>query len=346
MAPSFKQTIQDPRRIHAVQIRTKVESLIRDFFLKKDFLETRTPLLVTSPGMETHIRPFQVQALGEKPIAFLPTSPEFAMKKLLAGGLEKIFQICPAFRSEPRSRTHLKEFTMLEWYRAHEGFESIMTDSENLVESIAVSLFQKPEIKFQNQIIDVSTPWPRFKINDLFLKILNLDLGPIQHQQNKEPLFEIARKNKISAPSDSTWDDLYYLIFLNLIEPKLPTDRPCILSHYPASQAALSVLEVEPSGISWAKRFEFYIGGIELGNAFEELTDPIEQRKRFRKDMELRASIYGDLFPSSPIDETFIQALEEGLPPCSGIAVGVDRLVMLFADEAEIDYTFWLLPTD
>ncbi|RYZ73086.1 MAG: EF-P lysine aminoacylase GenX, partial [Proteobacteria bacterium] len=139
-----------------------------------------------------------------------------------------------------------------------------------------------------------------------------------------------------------TWDDLYFLIWLNDVEPNLPKDRPLIIYHYPPSQAALAVTEIGDDGNRWAKRFEFYIAGIELGNAFEELTDPIEQRARFENDQKVRRETYGDTYPVSPIDEDFLNALAEGMPPSGGIAVGVDRMVQLFANEPELAKTLWL----
>lgn len=347
---SFKKHVQDPRRQHALKVRTRVESSIREFFLNQDFLETRTPLLVRSPGMETHIRPFTIEShfLGK---SYLPTSPEFAMKKLLVGGLHKIFQICPAFRDEPLSVTHHPEFTMLEWYRAHSDYEAIMRDTEQLVESIALKLFNQPSIFYQGETIQVKTPWLRMTTRECFKHYCDIDL-------NQYPTFEalLSAAKESSNPSlkhlsfdhgwdaqdQKTWDDLYFYLWLNCIEPNLPKNQAIIIKDYPASQSALAVKATSTDGYRYAKRFEFYIGGIELGNAFEELTDPDEQLQRFKDDMKLRTQLYGDDFLPSPIDEDFIAALREGLPPSGGIAVGVDRLVMLFANEPDIQKTQWL----
>jgi lysyl-tRNA synthetase class 2 len=290
--------------------------------------------------MEPHIRPFQVLS-SETPQSqrFLPTSPEFAMKRLLVGGLERIFQICSAFRDEPRSVAHQPEFTMLEWYRAYAGYEDIMKDTEALFEFIAIQLFQEPMISFQGQKISVKTPWPRLQVRDLFLKEVGIDL--VQKSTLESLSVECLRLG-LSVNLGETWDDLYFKIWLNFIEPRLPRDQAVFVTRYPASQAALSVIDSDPDGSSWARRFEIYAGGLEIGNAFEELTDPIEQRDRFIKDMDLREQVYGSTFPKNPLDEDFLQALTEGLPPSGGIAVGVDRMVMLFADEPHIDYTKWL----
>jgi lysyl-tRNA synthetase class 2 len=335
----------EPRRLKALKVRQVVESEIRDFFSKQDFLETKTPLLVSSPGMEPHIRPFMV----ERPEHFgsgstyLPTSPEFAMKKLLVGGLERIFQICSAFREEPNSITHSPEFTILEWYRAYAGYEQIMEDTERLFESIAMKLFGKPAFSYQGKELSVKTPWPRLKVRELFLKYAEIDLV---RSNSRDALASECKRLGLSFQEKESWDDLYFKIWLNLIEPKISANQAVFVTRYPKSQAALSVVDRDTDGSEWAKRFEVYIGGLELGNAFEELTDPREQRARFEKDMELRLEVYGPEFPKNKIDEEFLAALAEGMPPSGGIAVGVDRMVMLFADESNIDYTLWLKSGD
>lgn len=330
---TFMDRVLDPRRVHATRVRALVERGIRDFFSSREFLETRTPLLVPSPGMETHIRPFRLET-G----AYLPTSPEFAMKRLLVGGLEKIFQLSSSFRYEPKSTTHHPEFTMLEWYRAYAGIREIQDDTESLVEDLAMRIHGKPFLYYQGKSISVERPWPRLRVRDLFLG-LGVDLVTAK---SAEAMAAHCQRLGIASSSWDTWDDLYFRIWLNLIEPNLPADRAVFVERYPPSQAALAVLDQDDDGSTWAKRFEFYIGGLELGNAFEELTDAKEQRARFERDMRERTAIYGDAFPPTPLDEDFLSALEEGLPPSGGIAVGVDRLVMLLADECELDYTLWL----
>ncbi len=325
--------VLDPRRVNGVKTRRRVERLLREFFESRDFIETRTPTLVPCPGMETHIRTFKTES-G----AYLPTSPEFAMKRLLVGGLEKIFQICSSFRYEPNSRTHHPEFTMLEWYRAYADMDAIMKDTEELFEFIAIQLNGKPEIEFQGSRISLKTPWPRLTIRELF-KNVGIDLVALD---TKEKLGARVKELGLSFSSADTWDDLYFRVWLNLIEPKLPSDQAVFVTRYPRSQAALAVLDQDPDGSTWAKRFELYAGGFELGNAFEELTDAKEQRARFIRDMNTREEIYGSAFPKAPLDEDFISALEEGMPPSGGIAVGVDRMVMLFGNETDIGNTVWL----
>jgi lysyl-tRNA synthetase class 2 len=346
LTPNLKGTskwmdhVLDPRRLKGLKARQQVESGIREFFGKKHgFLEVRTPLLVPSPGMEPHIRPYTAGPLAKGQDAYLPTSPEFAMKRLLSGGLEKIFQMSPCFRSQPLSRTHHPEFLMLEWYRAYAGYEEIMRDTEELICFLAKKIYGKPVIPQQGRKIRVKTPWPRLAIRDLFEEMTGVDLVK---SASRNALAEECRRLGIQVGTKESWDDLYFKIWLDLIEPKLPADQAVLVYGYPPSQAALSVLTQDQDGNSWAKRFEVYAGGYELGNAFEELTDAREQRRRFESEMAIRARTYGDAFPPNPVDEGFLGALEEGMPPSGGIAVGVDRLIMLLADEPDIEYTIWL----
>ena len=199
--------VLNPKRLHGTQVRHKVENAIREFFLNQNFIETKTPLLVPCPGMEIHIRPYEIKQGG-----YLPTSPEFAMKRLLVGGLEKIFQITKSFRYEPVSTTHHPEFTMLEWYRAYSDYEQIMRDTEELFEFLALKLFGKPEITYQEQTISVKTPWPRLKIRDLFLS-LGVDLVKCANTELMHA--ECKRLGLQTAPQD-TWDDLYFRIWLKI----------------------------------------------------------------------------------------------------------------------------------
>lgn len=336
---NFRARISDTKRQKGVRVRARVEREIRRFLESRGLEEVRTPLLVSSPGMEPYIRPIEIKATGGR--VFLPTSPEFALKKLLAGGMENIFQLGPCFRQEPVSRTHLPEFTMLEWYETRRDYLQLMETTEQLVESVARAVHGKAQFIFRDKSIDVSTPWPRLTIEELFLRWGACDL---RRNGDREGLGAACRELKIATDPSDTWDDLFFKIWLNEIEPRLPQDRAVIVHRYPPPQAALSVMETDPDGTAWARRFEVFIGGLELANAFEELRNPVEQRARFEKDMALRQAVFGDSFPPNPIDEEFLRALEEGIPPTSGIALGVDRLIMLAADEPDIANTFWLNP--
>jgi len=296
--------------------RLLLERWVREFFWSLNYEETRTPLLVPSPGMEPHIRPIAVF-----PGVFLPTSPEFAMKKLLARGLPRIFQICSSFRDEPRSPEHSPEFTMLEFYETDISLEKF----QNRVEDLFAFLGEKLGKTFPKA-------WPRFTVNELFQKHAGIDL----RHSTPESLSAVCKKNQILAEPQEPWDDLYFKIWLNLIEPKLPTDLPCFVTHYPVSQSSLCNRVKDGQGFEWANRFEIYVGRMELGNAFDELRDAKIQRENFERDQRIRKDTYGDTYPTSPIDEELLTAIEK-MPPTCGIAIGVDRLAMLLLGAVTID---------
>lgn len=337
---SFRKWVQDPRRQHATKVRDTVESEIRAHFRALGYREVRTPLLVTSPGMEPHVRPFEARAWGASPSkpVFLPTSPEFAMKKLLVGGLEKIFQICPCFRAEPKSNTHHPEFTMLEFYETGIDHHGLMKRVEDLFEAICLRVHGSKKLNYGGQEISFSKPWPVISIPDFFLEKTGIDLGA---NDALSQLQKYCALKKYHPTPEDTFDDLYFKIWLNELEGILPKDRPCFVTQYPASQSALAQIERDESGREWAARFEVYCGGLELGNAFFELTNPDALQKKHSQEMLVRKKAYTD-FPPHPFDEDLYRAQKEGLPKCSGIALGVDRMILLFADETEIVKTMWL----
>ncbi len=340
---TWTKRVLDPRRLHALAVRERVEAAIREFLVGRGFRETRTPLLVSNPGMDPHVRPFRVHphagAYPDDAAAYLPTSPEFAMKRLLAGGLTRIFQITPAFRSEPASRTHRPEFTMLELYRAYADDEDLRRDVEAMIAHVAQRVHGRPDTYFGGQRISFAPPWPRHTVRDLFRDHAGIDLAV---ENDAARLRAACARLGIASRPEDTWDDLFFRVWLDRVEPALPSERALFVCRYPASQAALAVVDTDADGSRWAKRFECFAGGFELGNAFEELTDPNEQRQRFAEDMLERARAHGDEILVNEPDEGFLAALEEGMPPAAGIAIGVDRLVMLLADEPDIDFTFWL----
>jgi lysyl-tRNA synthetase class 2 len=295
--------------------------------------------------MEPHIRPLKIAGTS----AFLPTSPEFAMKRLLAQGYDRIFQICKSYRFEPLSDTHNPEFTMLEWYRGHSNFEAIMDDVEDLLNRIASRVHGGPTFTHPNTgTQDVTRPWLRLTVEECFQRFAGLqltELGDASALANvcfvRGWLGKDALDSKALAVPGA-WDDLFFRVMMNAVEPALAKlGKPAIIYNYPESQAALANIATDARGFRWAKRFEVYAGGFELGNAFDELTDPLEQRRRFVKDMDLRRKLYGNDFPLNPIDEEFITALTH-MPPSGGIAMGVDRLVMYFTGAKSIRDTLWL----
>jgi elongation factor P--(R)-beta-lysine ligase len=292
------------------QTWNKYVAHIRDFFLKKKFIELRTPTLVPSPGLEPFLDPFKTKLnLGRvTQDLYLPTSPEFHLKKALTLGFERVFEFKECFRNGELSDTHQPEFLMLEWYRAYEKTESIIEDVTRLFEEIQKTF--RPESPLEKVMV--------FKMEDLWKDVLNFTLKSNSTIQDLAPL---ARDLKIGG-DEKDFDDLFNLIFLEKIEPALKKLKaPVIIWHYPPSQAALARLT--PDG--WADRFEVYWRGFEIANAFHELNNFEEQKLRFKNDQEKKKALGKEIVP---IDEEFVSALKWGMPPSAGIALGVERLFM------------------
>lgn len=318
--PTWRRVREGRQPLEPLLVRERVVDGIRAFFKEQGFREVETPLLVAHPGMEPHLEVFEARV--GKSRAFLTTSPEYAMKKLLAAGLERTFQLCKAFRDEPPSSRHNPEFTMLEWYRANADYTAIMADCEGLLRRLAGD-----SLTYQGETIDLASPFERLTVREAFRRHAGVELEEI----------EAGARARGYQTEGATWEQLYHQLFLNEVEPKLGRPRPTILCEYPAEMAALArVVD------GHAERFELYVAGVELGNAFSELTDAAEQRRRLEVEREERRAAGRVLYD---IDEDFIAALAVGIPPSAGIAVGVDRLVMLLADRASIRDVLWF-PAD
>jgi lysyl-tRNA synthetase class 2 len=289
--------------------RAEVMRLIRTFFYQKNVLEVDTPSLSQASVTDVHLTSFNTQFVGpgfaKGLILYLQTSPEFAMKRLLAGGSGAIYQICKSFRNEEAGRYHNPEFTMLEWYRPGFNANQLMDEIEQLITQILNC--QKAE---------------RISYQDAFKTHLNCD--PLSASISE--LKQLACKHGFEhiAEQESDKDTLLQLLFCMCIEPKIGQYSPCFVYQFPASQAALAKLNKNDDRV--AERFELYYRGIELANGFDELTNAQEQKQRFIDDNKKRAAMG---LQTIAIDEHFIAALEHGLPQCSGVALGVDRLVML-----------------
>ena len=307
--------------------REQALDAIRAFFKREGFTEVDTPALVVCPGLEPHLDPFEVHPARAK--RYVRTSPEYAMKKLLAAGSGSIFQIGKAFRDEPPNELHLPEFTILEWYRVGAGYETVMGDCERLAAFVAEAACGRTAIDWQGAALDFAPPCERISTRDAFRRHAGLELT------FAEPLDELRRladaTDGVVTRDDDTWDDVFFKIFLRHVEPKLGLGRPTILFDYPAHMAALS--RIKPGDPLICERFELYAGGLELANAFGELTDAAEQRRRFEADNAERRRLGKH---ELPIDKDFLAALERGLPECSGVALGVDRLLMLLTDTPDI----------
>jgi lysyl-tRNA synthetase class 2 len=353
--PTWLRLRDNPALISTYLARARVIKAIRAFFDAQGFEEVETPLLVAAPGMESYLEVFETRlttARGAAHRAFLTTSPEYAMKKLLVAGLPRIYQVCKSFRNgEEVSRGHNPEFTILEWYRAHADYHAIMADCEQLLLHIWHTLHApsfpgalwadgkgpgdgpKPTVSTARGPVSLLPPWERISVRDAFQRHAGIVLDAIADDAAMRAT--LAAKG-YRTPAKTTWEQGYHQIFLNEIEPHLGIGRPTILYDYPASMAALA--RRKPDDPRYAERFEFYIGGVELGNAFSELTDPDEQLARLTQEQAERAELGKTRYE---IDLDFIAALRAGMPPAAGIAVGVDRLVMLFAGVATIQDTLW-----
>lgn len=319
-------------KIQKLKQRSRIIQLIRQFFINQDFLEVATPLLVKSPGTEPYLEVFATNLkfdTGQSTPAFLTTSPELSMKKLLAQGAGNMFQICKSFRNgEGISDYHNHEFTILEWYRVKADYTHIMQDFEQMMMFVFEGLGRKLQIEYQGKQYDLSAPWERISIPEAFERYVGVSADEL-HDVNALNLK--ARDFGLNAQKPLSYDDAFYWLFLNKIEPRLGQSKPTIIYDYPLSQAALSKTKVTDSRL--AERFEVYLAGLELGNAFSELTDPVEQKQRMMAELQLREKLGKTKYE---LDEDFIRALEKGLPETGGIAVGVDRLVMLLTNSATI----------
>lgn len=328
------------KKINNLKTRSLIIDSIRTFFKQQDFFEVDTPILQVSPGIDTHIHVFKTtlkDPLGEETKDFyLHTSPEFAMKKLISTQtkeMEKIFQITKVFRNENISKKHLPEFTMIEWYRVNASYIDLMKDCEDLIKTIASKLKIK-KVKWENYECDLFKKWEKISVNEAFKKYANFDItDAIDNDENPsaKTIARFAKKLNISVSDNDTWQDIYYKIMLEKIEPNLGIEQPTFLYDYPINEAALS--KKSKSNPRFAERFELYISNVEIANAFTELTNPEEQLNRFKKELKQKEEIYKYTIP---IDYDFIKALST-MPETAGIALGIDRLIMLFCNAKDIN---------
>ena len=281
------------------------------------------------PHIATFRAPFVPEGGGAPRPLWLHTSPEFAMKRLLAEGFERIFQLARVFRNGEVSATHNPEFTMLEFYRANTGYDGIMEDLEQLVEEAARALHGTTELRWRGTALDLRAPFQRMTMRDAFLERAGVDLGRCGGDVDR--LREAARAAGLDpGRPDDAFDDLFFRIFLERVEPGLGAPRPVFLTEWPASMAALS--KVKARDPRWAERFELFAGGLELANGYSELTDPAEQRRRLVEEQELRRRLGREVHP---LDERFLDAVAR-MPEAGGVAVGFDRLLMLLTGAPSI----------
>jgi elongation factor P--(R)-beta-lysine ligase len=321
--------------------RSAVIRAIRTFFDGGGFLEVETPILQVCPVMDTHIHAFKTEVLDHsmKPVRelYLHTSPEFAMKKLMVAGLPKIYQVCHVFRNAEGSHRHSLEFTMLEWYRAPGTYRDVMDDCVALLRHVAKVLEIK-QYTHKDMSADPLADWEIISVAAAFKKYADITLEDFlpENEESTKAFSKAIASLGIRVGDGDRWDDLFFRVMADRIEPHLGVGVPTIIYDYPASMASLA--RRCPDDNRFAERFEMYVCGIELCNAFGELTDPVEQRKRFHGELALKNKIYGETYP---VDEEFLQALEYGLPESGGNALGVDRLVMLATGADDIAQVLW-----
>ncbi len=308
-------------RLPFLRRRALMQAAVRAFFTARGYHEVETPYAVPAPGEEVHLRAFALEPKG----LWLHTSPEFAMKKLLAGGAGPIFQLARVWRDEPASDTHAAEFTMLEWYRPGATLDDLIEEVMALLRTIL-----PPTVRWRGSEAALAE-YERLTVAEAFQRFTGADV-----LATAEDASALARQAGVRLREGESWEDLFFRLLLARIEPQLGRGRPSFLTHWPLAQAALARRDPEEPRV--AERFELYCCGLELGNAFVELTDPAEQRARFLKDRARRLAAGGGDWP---MDEAFLAAVGE-MPECAGIAMGFDRLVMLATGAPRIGDVQWL----
>jgi lysyl-tRNA synthetase class 2 len=325
------------RRRPMLELRGRLTAATRLFFTERDFLEVETPALQVSPGLEPHLMAFATELVAAdqqstQPL-YLHTSPEFAMKKLLAAGLPRIFQLAHVFRNGERASTHHPEFTMLEWYRTGD-YSGVIDDTAQFLRTLA-NVAGRSQVSWRGLSCDLAAEPERLKVQDAFARHADgIDL--LATVDDMAALIAEAHRVGVRVGEGDRWDDLVLRILAERIEPHLGAGRPTFLVEYPVEMAALA--RVKPGDSRVAERVELYIAGVEIANGFGELTDAAEQRRRFTADMDLKERLYGTRYP---IDEQFLAALEHGIPDSAGMALGFDRLVMLLAGADHIEDVLW-----
>jgi lysyl-tRNA synthetase class 2 len=315
--------------------RARIVKALRDYFDGEGFIEIEPSALQLSPGNETHIAGFATAfqpAGGPATPYYLHSSPEFDCKKLLAAGEKRIFALAHVFRNGERSKSHHPEFTMLEWYRANEPYRALLDDCAELLRRAARAA-EVTEFSFGAAKLDPFAPLEILSVVEAFARYAEVNLPAVL--DDRDALAAEAKRLGLRVAADDHWSDLFSKILSDRVERRLGHGRATALIDYPASEAALA--RRKPEDPRFAERFELYGCGVELANAFGELTDPVEQRVRFEADMAERERIYGDAYP---IDEDLLDALAF-MPQASGIALGLDRLVMLATGAEHIEQVLW-----
>jgi lysyl-tRNA synthetase class 2 len=313
----------------ALRRRARLAAAVRAFFAARGYVEVETPYAVRAPGEEVHLRPFATAREatdGTVTPLWLHTSPEFAMKRLLVGGAGPVFQLARVWRNGEGSDLHTAEFTMLEWYRPGADMDALIAETADLLRAVL------PPVVTCRGVTTALDTFERLTVAEAFARWVGADV-----LATAEGAPALAAASGLALRDGETWEDLFFRLLLGRIETNLGRERPTFLTHWPAAQAALA--RRDPADARVAERFELFVCGIELANAFVELTDADEQRARFVADRARRHAMCGEDWP---MDEDFLAALAHGLPPCAGIALGFDRLAMIAAGVDHIDDVLWL----
>lgn len=324
----------------ALLARSRIQTGLRQWFDAQGFLEVDPTALQISPGNEAHLHGFATQAIGNDGTPrtmYLHTSPEFAMKKLLAAGEERIFALTHVWRNRERGALHSPEFTMLEWYRVGADYTHLMRDCADLMQ-LACTTAGSTLLRFRDLTCDPFAAPERLGVVEALQRHAGIDLLAAIHPDGtpeRDALAPQLARIGLRVAQDDTWSDLLSRVLVARVEPHLGLGRPTILDRYPAAEAALA--RRVPDDARLAERFELYACGVELANGFGELTNPDEQRRRFQAEMDEKQRVYGERYP---LDEDFLTALAQ-MPAASGIAMGFDRLVMLATGAPRIDDVIW-----
>lgn len=320
--------------------RNAIQACLRGFFAEQAFIEVDTATLQVSPGNEAHLHAFATEAVGpdgQGTPLYLHTSPEFACKKLLAAGEQRIACFAHVYRNRERGPLHHPEFTMLEWYRAGESYEALMADAAEIL-ALAADVVKAGLLTYRGRSTDPFQEPQRLSVADAFQRYAGIDLlssVEASGATDRDHLAAQLLKAGIRHADDDTWTDMFSRVIVEKVEPNLGFGRPTILDEYPVCEAALARPSARDPRV--AERFELYACGVELANAFGELTDAAEQRRRFQAEMVEKQRVYGETYP---LDEDFLAALAI-MPEASGIALGFDRLVMLATGAQRIEQVIW-----
>ncbi len=319
--------------------RGRIKAELRAWFDGQGFIEVEPGCLVVSPGNEAHLHAFATERIGpdlSRTQLYLHTSPEFAMKKLLAAGEEKIFAFAPCFRNREQGALHASEFTMLEWYRTGASYDVMMADCMHLFATAAATAGAR-WVSYGGQTCDPRAPPERLSVAAAVSRYAGIDLlaTVTEAGNDRARLADAADAAGIKVGRDYTWADIFARILTERVEPQLGVGRATLLCDYPASEAALAQRSAADPRV--AERFELYVCGVEIANGFSELTDAQVQRANLEAEMQLKQERYGERYP---IDEAFLSALDH-MPPAAGCALGFDRLVMLASGAERIEQVVW-----